>query len=56
MWKPEQRLAADRHPGCRTTAWRRTTVPILAKGKTVTGRIWTYVRDGTFSVLEKAAA
>lgn len=22
-----------------------TTVPILAKGKTVTGRIWTYVRD-----------
>lgn len=22
-----------------------TTVPILAKGKTDTGRIWTYVRD-----------
>jgi len=22
-----------------------TTVPILAKGKTVTGHIWTYVRD-----------
>jgi transposase len=22
-----------------------TTVPILAKGKTETGRIWTYVRD-----------
>jgi transposase len=22
-----------------------TTVPILAKGKTVTGRVWTYVRD-----------
>jgi hypothetical protein len=22
-----------------------TTVPILAKGKTVKGRIWTYVRD-----------
>lgn len=22
-----------------------TTIPILAKGKTVTGRIWTYVRD-----------
>ena len=26
-------------------ARRHTTVPILAKGKTVTGRIWTYVRD-----------
>ncbi|GGE24407.1 transposase [Aureimonas endophytica] len=24
-----------------------TTVPILAKGKTVTGRIWTYVRDNS---------
>lgn len=23
-----------------------TTVPILARGKTDTGRIWTYVRDG----------
>jgi len=23
-----------------------TTVPVLAKGKTVTGRLWTYVRDG----------
>ena len=22
-----------------------TTVPVLAKGKTVTGRLWTYVRD-----------
>ena len=22
-----------------------TTVPVLAKGKTATGRIWTYVRD-----------
>ena len=22
-----------------------TTVPVLAKGKTVTGRVWTYVRD-----------
>jgi hypothetical protein len=22
-----------------------TTVPILAKGKTVTGHIWTYLRD-----------
>lgn len=22
-----------------------TTVPVLAKGKTVTGRCWTYVRD-----------
>ncbi len=32
--------------------WRRrgihgddTTVPVLAKGKTITGRLWTYVRD-----------
>jgi hypothetical protein len=22
-----------------------TPVPVLAKGKTVTGRLWTYVRD-----------
>ena len=22
-----------------------TTVPVLAKGKTATGRLWTYVRD-----------
>ena len=22
-----------------------TTVPVLAKGKTITGRLWTYVRD-----------
>jgi hypothetical protein len=22
-----------------------TTVPVLARGKTVTGRLWTYVRD-----------
>jgi transposase len=32
-------LAAERLHG------DETTVPILAKGKTVTGRIWTYVRD-----------
>ena len=32
-------LAAERLHGDETTA------PILAKGKTVTGRIWTYVRD-----------
>ncbi len=32
-------LAADRLHG------DDTTVPILARGKTVTGRIWTYVRD-----------
>jgi transposase len=30
---------------CRAVARRDTTVPILAKGKTVTGHIWTYVRD-----------
>src|SRR5712672_3454551 len=43
---PATDSCADRapRPGCRTTAWRRY-VPILAKGKTVTGRIWTYVRD-----------
>jgi transposase len=22
-----------------------TTVPVLAKGKTITGRLWSYVRD-----------
>lgn len=22
-----------------------TTVPVLAKGKTITGRLWTYIRD-----------
>jgi hypothetical protein len=32
-------LAADRLHG------DDTTVPILAKGKTVKGHIWTYVRD-----------
>jgi transposase len=32
-------LAAERLHG------DETTVPILAKGKTITGRIWTYVRD-----------
>jgi transposase len=32
-------LAADRLHG------DDTTVPILAKGKTVTGYIWAYVRD-----------
>jgi len=32
-------LAADRLYG------DDTTVPVLAKGKTDTGRIWTYVRD-----------
>lgn len=32
-------LAAERLHG------DETTIPILAKGKTVTGRIWTYVRD-----------
>ena len=32
-------LAAERLHG------DETTVPILAKGKTVTGQIWTYVRD-----------
>jgi transposase len=32
-------LAADRiHGG-------DTTVPVLARNKTVTGRLWTYVRD-----------
>jgi transposase len=25
--------------------WLATTVPVLAKNKTVTGRLWTYVRD-----------
>src|ERR1700732_4194875 len=32
-------LAADRIHG------DDTTVPVLAKSKTVTGRLWTYVRD-----------
>src|SRR5216684_506957 len=32
-------LAAERLPG------DDTTVPVLAKGKTITGRLWTYVRD-----------
>ena len=32
-------LAADRIHG------DDTTVPVLAKGKTDTGRLWTYVRD-----------
>jgi transposase len=32
-------LAADRIHG------DDTTVPVLAKGKTITGRLWTYVRD-----------
>jgi transposase len=34
-----------------------TTVPILAKGKTVTGRLWAYVRDdGPFGGLDPPAA
>ena len=32
-------MAADRVHG------DDTTVPVLAKGKTITGRLWTYVRD-----------
>jgi hypothetical protein len=32
-------MAADRIHG------DDTTVPVLAKGKTITGRVWTYVRD-----------
>ena len=32
-------MAADRIHG------DDTTVPVLAKGKTITGRLWTYVRD-----------
>jgi hypothetical protein len=35
----ERHVAAERLHG------DDTTVPILAKGKTVKGRIWTYVRD-----------
>ena len=36
---PPPRVAAERIHG------DDTTVPVLAKGKTVTGRLWTYVRD-----------
>src|SRR5215212_2221328 len=37
-WRPHV-FAAERLHG------DDTTVPVLAKGKTITGRLWTYVRD-----------
>ena len=32
-----------------------TTVPILAKGKTVTGHVWTYVRDYAHPVIMRSS-
>ena len=43
-------LAAERLHG------DETTVPILAKGKTVTGRIWSYARDDRQDLVPQAPA
>ncbi|WP_438270392.1 IS66 family transposase [Rhizobium mongolense] len=43
--KPLHRLIEAHVPSAERLHGDDTTVPILAKGKTDTGRIWTYVRD-----------
>ncbi|MDA4835780.1 IS66 family transposase, partial [Enterobacter hormaechei] len=42
---PLHRLVADHVLGAGRLHGDDTTVPVLAKGKTDTGRLWTYVRD-----------